>query len=219
MQVQDPSRRPSAVHFLSAFLQGRRHSTSDPVLRLQQARRGSGSATKLLSSSSVQVMVAVSSVSRTEGNPTFPERKSKTLSYNLLPFVSQCKEWEQALVVSVLLECWQVTDSVCAFDSAQAKTKWMCKRRWNDGMMCGGFVVVTSIVLDKIHPLERNELLLLLFFTNIVYRNYCTWKLFNITWRDLNWLTSTILRQNATVCHVTILLGGWKFESYFPCIF
>lgn len=41
-------------------------------------------------------------------------------------------------------------------------------------MMCGGFVVVTSIVLDKIHPLERNELLLLLFFTNIVYRNYCT---------------------------------------------
>ncbi|KAH0516723.1 Protein tyrosine phosphatase domain-containing protein 1 [Microtus ochrogaster] len=78
MQVQDPSRRPSAVHFLSAFLQGRRHSTSDPVLRLQQARRSSGSATKLLSSSSIQVMVAVSSVSRTEGNPTFPERKKNS---------------------------------------------------------------------------------------------------------------------------------------------
>ncbi|XP_052583810.1 protein tyrosine phosphatase domain-containing protein 1 isoform X1 [Peromyscus californicus insignis] len=78
MQVQDPSRRPSAVHFLSAFLQGRRHSTSDPVLRLQQARRGSGSATKLLSSSSLQVMVAVSSVSRPEGNPTFPERKKNS---------------------------------------------------------------------------------------------------------------------------------------------
>ncbi|KAM6159648.1 protein tyrosine phosphatase domain-containing protein 1 [Erethizon dorsatum] len=75
MQVQDVSRRPSAVHFLSSFLQGRRHSTSDPVVRLQQARRGSGSATKLLSSSSLQVMVAVSSVSRPEGNPTFLERK------------------------------------------------------------------------------------------------------------------------------------------------
>ncbi|XP_017197610.1 protein tyrosine phosphatase domain-containing protein 1 isoform X2 [Oryctolagus cuniculus] len=75
MQVQEAPRRPSAVHFLSAFLQGRRHSTSDPVVRLQQARRGSGSATKLLSSSSLQVMVAVSSVSRGEGNPTFPERK------------------------------------------------------------------------------------------------------------------------------------------------
>ncbi|XP_040819023.1 protein tyrosine phosphatase domain-containing protein 1 isoform X2 [Ochotona curzoniae] len=75
MQVQDAPRRPSAVHFLSAFLQGRRHSTSDPVVRLQQARRGSGSATKLLSSSSLQVMVAVSSVSRAEGNPTLPERK------------------------------------------------------------------------------------------------------------------------------------------------
>ncbi|XP_021104135.1 protein tyrosine phosphatase domain-containing protein 1 isoform X3 [Heterocephalus glaber] len=75
MQVQDVSRRPSAMHFLSSFLQGRRHSTSDPVVRLQQARRGSGSATKLLSSSSLQVMVAVSSVSQPEGNPTFPERK------------------------------------------------------------------------------------------------------------------------------------------------
>lgn len=39
-------------------------------------------------------------------------------------------------------------------------------------MLCGGFVVVTSIVLDKIHPLEKDELLL--FFTNIIYRNYCT---------------------------------------------
>nr|XP_011769563.1 protein tyrosine phosphatase domain-containing protein 1 isoform X2 [Macaca nemestrina] len=79
MQVQDATRRPSAVHFLSSFLQGRRHSTSDPILRLQQARRGSGlgsgSATKLLSSSSLQVMVAVSSVNHAEGNPTFPERK------------------------------------------------------------------------------------------------------------------------------------------------
>ncbi|XP_076795184.1 protein tyrosine phosphatase domain-containing protein 1 isoform X2 [Arvicanthis niloticus] len=78
MQMQDPSRRPSAVHFLSAFLQGRRHSTSDPVLRLQHARRGSGSATKLLSSSSLQVMVAVSSVSRTEETPSFPERKKNS---------------------------------------------------------------------------------------------------------------------------------------------
>ncbi|XP_012593962.1 protein tyrosine phosphatase domain-containing protein 1 isoform X1 [Microcebus murinus] len=77
MPVQGAPRRPSAVHFLSAFLQGRRHSTSDPVLRLQQARRGSASssATKLLSSSSLQVMVAVSSVCRAEGSPTFPERK------------------------------------------------------------------------------------------------------------------------------------------------
>ncbi|XP_077886752.1 protein tyrosine phosphatase domain-containing protein 1 isoform X5 [Ictidomys tridecemlineatus] len=75
MQVQGAPRRPSAVHFLSSFLQGRRHSTSDPVVRLQQARRGSGSVTKLLSSSSLQVMVAVSSVSRAEEKPTFSERK------------------------------------------------------------------------------------------------------------------------------------------------
>lgn len=48
-------------------------------------------------------------------------------------------------------------------------------------MMCGGFVVVTSIVLDKIHPLEKDELLLFLLFTSIVYRNYCMRKLFNTT--------------------------------------
>lgn len=102
MQVQDAPRRPSAVHFLSAFLQGRRHSTSDPVVRLQQARRGSGSATKLLSSSSLQVMVAVSSVSRAEGNPTLPERKSKAL-FLLLPchicmFIS-LRELDRAVVI------------------------------------------------------------------------------------------------------------------------
>ncbi|ELV10950.1 Protein tyrosine phosphatase domain-containing protein 1 [Tupaia chinensis] len=75
MLAQDAPRRPSAVHFLSSFLQGRRHSTSDPILRLQQARRGSAAASNLLSSSSLQVMVAVSSVSHAEGSPTFPERK------------------------------------------------------------------------------------------------------------------------------------------------
>ena len=48
-------------------------------------------------------------------------------------------------------------------------------------MMCGGFVVVTSIVLDKIHTLEKGELLLFLLFTSIVYRNYCMRKLFNAT--------------------------------------
>ncbi|XP_062955979.1 protein tyrosine phosphatase domain-containing protein 1 isoform X2 [Cynocephalus volans] len=75
MQVRDSPHWPSAMHFLSSFLQGRRHSTSDAVVQLQQARHRSGSATKLLSSSSFQVMVAVSSVSHAEGNPTLPERK------------------------------------------------------------------------------------------------------------------------------------------------
>ncbi|XP_008058193.1 protein tyrosine phosphatase domain-containing protein 1 isoform X1 [Carlito syrichta] len=77
MQVQDAPRWPSAVQLFSSFLQGRRHSTSDPVVRLQQAQRssGCGSATKLLSSSSLQVMVAVSTVSCAEGSPTFLGRK------------------------------------------------------------------------------------------------------------------------------------------------
>ncbi|XP_012581833.1 PREDICTED: protein tyrosine phosphatase domain-containing protein 1 isoform X2 [Condylura cristata] len=71
--MQDPPRRLSAVPFLSAFFQGRRHSTSDPVLRLQQGRRGC--AAQMLSSSSLQVMVAVSAVRCAERNPACPERK------------------------------------------------------------------------------------------------------------------------------------------------
>ncbi|XP_064346161.1 protein tyrosine phosphatase domain-containing protein 1 isoform X2 [Camelus dromedarius] len=71
--MQDPPRRLSAMPFLSAFLQGRRHSASDPLLRLQQGRRSS--AAKMLSSSSLQVMVAMSSVSCAERSPTCPERK------------------------------------------------------------------------------------------------------------------------------------------------
>ncbi|XP_068830171.1 protein tyrosine phosphatase domain-containing protein 1 isoform X1 [Capricornis sumatraensis] len=71
--MQDPPRRLSAVPFLSSFFEGRRHSASDPILRLQQGRRSS--AAKVLSSSSLQVMVAMSSVSCAERNPTCPERK------------------------------------------------------------------------------------------------------------------------------------------------
>ncbi|XP_044512827.1 protein tyrosine phosphatase domain-containing protein 1 [Gracilinanus agilis] len=71
--MQGSPRRLSAVNFLSTFFQGRRHSTSDPLLRLYQRRRNS--VIEVLSSSSHRVMVAVSSVSNAEINPTFPERK------------------------------------------------------------------------------------------------------------------------------------------------
>lgn len=73
--MQDLPRRCSALPFLSSFFQGRRHSSSDPIL--QQGRRGS--ATQTLSSSSLQVMVAVASVSSAERNPTCLQRKSKAL--------------------------------------------------------------------------------------------------------------------------------------------
>ncbi|XP_025840172.2 protein tyrosine phosphatase domain-containing protein 1 isoform X1 [Vulpes vulpes] len=69
--MQDLPRRCSALPFLSSFFQGRRHSSSDPIL--QQDRRGSAAQT--LSSSSLQVMVAVASVSCAEGNPTCLQRK------------------------------------------------------------------------------------------------------------------------------------------------
>ncbi|KAK7805378.1 hypothetical protein U0070_003296 [Myodes glareolus] len=128
MQVQDPSRRPSAVHFLSAFLQGRRHSTSDPVLRLQQARRGSGSATKLLSSSSVQVMVAVSSVSQNSERPTPKYTKVGERLRHVIPGHMACSmacggrackyenpaRWsEQEQAIKGVYSSW-VTDSILA---------------------------------------------------------------------------------------------------------
>lgn len=75
--MQDAPRRLLAMPFLSAFFQGRRHSTSEPVLQRQQDR--CGSTAKILSSSSLQVMVAVVAIQSAERNPTCPERKSKVL--------------------------------------------------------------------------------------------------------------------------------------------
>ncbi|NXP68978.1 PTPC1 protein, partial [Chloropsis cyanopogon] len=75
--MQPSPRRPSAVSIFSHFFQGRRHSSSDPLLRLSQRRRTS--VVELLSSSTHRVMVALSSLSPEELDATFPEKKSKVL--------------------------------------------------------------------------------------------------------------------------------------------
>ena len=73
--MQDPPQWLSAMPFLSSILQGHRHSVSDTGLRLPQGQHDS--VAKMLSSSSLQVMVAGSSVSCAKRNPTCPKRKSK----------------------------------------------------------------------------------------------------------------------------------------------
>lgn len=65
------------MSIFSNFFQGRRHSSSDPLLRIIQRRRSS--VVELLSSSTHRVMVAVSSLSPEELDATFPEKKSKVL--------------------------------------------------------------------------------------------------------------------------------------------
>ncbi|NWH39217.1 PTPC1 protein, partial [Chloropsis hardwickii] len=75
--MQPSPRRSSAVSIFSHFFQGRRHSSSDPLLRLSQRRRTS--VVELLSSSTHRVMVALSSLSPEELDATFPEKKSKVL--------------------------------------------------------------------------------------------------------------------------------------------
>ncbi|NWX25880.1 PTPC1 protein, partial [Notiomystis cincta] len=75
--MQASPRRRSAVSIFSHFFQGRRHSSSDPLLRLSQRRRSS--VVELLSSSTHRVMVALSSLSPEELDATFPEKKSKVL--------------------------------------------------------------------------------------------------------------------------------------------
>lgn len=92
--MQDLPRRGSALPFLSAFLQGRRHSASDPVLQLQQGRRGSAAQT--LSSSSLQVMVAVASVRRADRDSACLQRKSKALF-----LLSDCHSFECELRLQV----------------------------------------------------------------------------------------------------------------------
>ncbi|XP_074861223.1 protein tyrosine phosphatase domain-containing protein 1 isoform X3 [Carettochelys insculpta] len=71
--MEGSPRRLSAVNIFSNFFQGRRHSSSDPLLRILQRRRSS--AVEVLSSSTHRVMVAISSVNPAELNATFPEKK------------------------------------------------------------------------------------------------------------------------------------------------
>ncbi|XP_059800098.1 protein tyrosine phosphatase domain-containing protein 1 isoform X2 [Hypanus sabinus] len=72
--MQRSSRRHSAVEYLSSFIQSRRHSASDTLVRVLHRRRCS--AIEMLSSSTHQVMVAVSSVSIEEAKNTSSPRKS-----------------------------------------------------------------------------------------------------------------------------------------------
>ncbi|NWX18954.1 PTPC1 protein, partial [Aegotheles bennettii] len=74
--MQGSPRRRSAVSIFSNFFQGRRHSSSDPLLRIIQRRRSS--VVEVLSSSTHRVMVAVSSLSPEELDATFPERKKSS---------------------------------------------------------------------------------------------------------------------------------------------
>ncbi|NWU92618.1 PTPC1 protein, partial [Upupa epops] len=71
--MQGSPRRRSAVSIFSNFFQGRRHSSSDPLLRIIQRRRSS--VVEVLSSSTHRVMVAVSSLSPKELDASFPEKK------------------------------------------------------------------------------------------------------------------------------------------------
>ncbi|NXG80538.1 PTPC1 protein, partial [Baryphthengus martii] len=71
--MQASPRRRSAVSIFSNFFQGRRHSSSDPLLRVIQRRRSS--VVEVLSSSTRRVMVALSSLSPEELDASFPEKK------------------------------------------------------------------------------------------------------------------------------------------------
>ncbi|XP_010129033.1 PREDICTED: protein tyrosine phosphatase domain-containing protein 1 isoform X1 [Chlamydotis macqueenii] len=71
--MQGSPRRRSAVSIFSHFFQGRRHSSSDPLLRIIQRRRSS--VVEILSSSTHRVMVALSSLSPEELDATFPDKK------------------------------------------------------------------------------------------------------------------------------------------------
>lgn len=95
--MQPSPRRRSAVSIFSHFFQGRRHSSSDPLLRLSQRRRSS--VVELLSSSTHRVMVALSSLSPEELDATFPEKKSKVL------FIETAGSLGYFLGITILLFC------------------------------------------------------------------------------------------------------------------
>ncbi|XP_034293462.1 protein tyrosine phosphatase domain-containing protein 1 isoform X2 [Pantherophis guttatus] len=74
--MQGSPRRRLAVNIFSKFFQGRRHSSSDPLLRVLQRRRSS--VVEVLSTSTHRVMVAISSVSPEELNAAFHERRRRS---------------------------------------------------------------------------------------------------------------------------------------------
>ncbi|KAM3843423.1 protein tyrosine phosphatase domain-containing protein 1 [Vipera latastei] len=74
--MQGSPRRRLAVNIFSKFFQGRRHSSSDPLLRVLHRRRSS--VVEVLSTSTHRVMVAISSVSPEELNAAFHERKRRS---------------------------------------------------------------------------------------------------------------------------------------------
>ncbi|XP_020654153.2 protein tyrosine phosphatase domain-containing protein 1 isoform X4 [Pogona vitticeps] len=74
--MQGSPRRRLAVNIFSNFFQGRRHSSSDPLLRILQRRRSS--VVEVLSTSTHRVMVAISSVSPEDLNTAFYERKRRS---------------------------------------------------------------------------------------------------------------------------------------------
>ncbi|XP_053233733.1 protein tyrosine phosphatase domain-containing protein 1 isoform X1 [Podarcis raffonei] len=74
--MQGSPRRRLTVNIFSNFFQGRRHSSSDPLLRILQRRRSS--VVEVLSTSTHRVMVAISSVSPEELNAAFHEKKRRS---------------------------------------------------------------------------------------------------------------------------------------------
>ncbi|XP_042310391.1 protein tyrosine phosphatase domain-containing protein 1 isoform X1 [Sceloporus undulatus] len=74
--MQGSPRKRLAVNIFSNFFQGRRHSSSDPLLRILQRRRSS--VVEVLSTSTHRVMVAVSSVNPEELNAAFHDRKRRS---------------------------------------------------------------------------------------------------------------------------------------------
>ncbi|XP_062826028.1 protein tyrosine phosphatase domain-containing protein 1 isoform X5 [Anolis carolinensis] len=74
--MQGSPRRRLTVNIFSNFFQGRRHSSSDPLLRVLHRRRSS--VVEVLSTSTHRVMVAISSVNPDELNAAFYERKRRS---------------------------------------------------------------------------------------------------------------------------------------------
>ncbi|XP_034962187.2 protein tyrosine phosphatase domain-containing protein 1 isoform X4 [Zootoca vivipara] len=74
--MQGSPKRRLTVNIFSNFFQGRRHSSSDPLLRILQRRRSS--VVEVLSTSTHRVMVAISSVSPEELSAAFHEKKRRS---------------------------------------------------------------------------------------------------------------------------------------------
>uniref|UniRef100_A0A8C9L2I4 Tyrosine specific protein phosphatases domain-containing protein n=1 Tax=Pavo cristatus TaxID=9049 RepID=A0A8C9L2I4_PAVCR len=167
--MQGSPRRRSAVSIFSNFFQGRRHSSSDPLLRIIQRRRSS--VVEVLSSSTHRVMVAISSLSPEELDATFPEKKRSSRR----PTAKYTKVGERLRhVIPGHMQCSMACGGrACKYENP---ARWSDQEQAIKGLYSSwyNFCMNHSVLLNFLHSIKQVtlSLFILVYFYNFGWKDY-----------------------------------------------